>query len=108
MYFSNNARILVYRGVEQYPLSGVSMKYSFNAKPTDSTKKKRQYYAMLGTRGIWENGWKAVAVHAPISGKGHFEEDEWELYHVEKDRSESKNLAKQHPKNLHSLMMDCA
>ena len=25
------------------------------------TQKQRQYYAMLGTRGIWEDGWKAVA-----------------------------------------------
>ncbi|HET7871794.1 MAG TPA: arylsulfatase, partial [Terriglobales bacterium] len=35
----------VYRGVEQYPLNGVSMRYTFdNAKA--STRKKRQYYAM--------------------------------------------------------------
>ena len=30
---------------------------------------------MLGTRGIWEKGWKAVAVHGPTSGIGHFDED---------------------------------
>ena len=51
----------VYKGVEQYPLSGVSMRYTFDAKPDAPTQKKRQYYAMLGTRGIWEDGWKAVA-----------------------------------------------
>jgi arylsulfatase A-like enzyme len=51
----------VYKGVEQYPLSGVSMRYTFEAKPDDPTRKKRQYYCMLGTRGIWENGWKASA-----------------------------------------------
>ena len=39
------------------------------------TTKKRQYYAMLGTRGIWQDGWKAAALHAPISGKGHFDQD---------------------------------
>ena len=61
------------------------------------TTKKRQYYAMLGTRGIWEDGWKAAAMHAPISGVGHFDEDEWELYHVDEDRSESKDLAAEHP-----------
>ena len=33
--------------------------------------KERQYYAMLGTRGIWEDGWKAVAVHGPTSGHRH-------------------------------------
>ena len=82
----------VYKGVEQYPLSGVSMRYSFDAKPDDPTKKVRQYYAMLGSRGIWENGWKAACVHAPLSGKGHFDLDQWELYHVDVDRSESINL----------------
>jgi len=65
----------VYHGVEQYPLNGVSMRYTFDAKPDDPTRKKRQYYAMLGTRGIWEDGWLAAAVHPPISGKGHFDQD---------------------------------
>ena len=59
---------------------------------------------MLGTRGIWEDGWKAVAVHAPITGKGHFDKDEWELYHVDVDRAESKDLAKEHPEKLQALI----
>ena len=58
----------VYKGVEQYPLSGVSMKYTFDAKPNDPTQKHVQYYTMLGTRAIWQDGWKAVAVHAPLTG----------------------------------------
>jgi arylsulfatase len=94
----------VYRGVEQYPLSGVSMRYTFDAKPDDATKKHRQYYAMLGTRGIWEDGWKASAVHAPISGKGHFDKDAWELYHVDVDRAESKDLATEQPDKLQALI----
>jgi arylsulfatase len=93
----------VYRGVEQYPLNGVSMRYSFD-NGTAPTQKKRQYYSMLGTRGMWEDGWKASAVHAPLSSKGHFDRDEWELYHVDADRSESTNLAKQHPEKLQQLI----
>src|SRR5215510_2497553 len=93
----------VYHGHEQYPLNGVSMRYTFdNAKAP--TTKKRQYYSMLGTRGMWQDGWKASAVHAPLSSKGHFDKDEWELYHVDVDRSESKNLAKQHPDKLEKLI----
>jgi len=93
----------VYRGVEQYALSGVSMRYTFeNAKAP--TQKKRQYYAMLGTRGLWEGGWKAAALHAPLSSKGHFDQDQWELYNVDEDRSESKDLAKQHPEKLEALI----
>jgi arylsulfatase len=94
----------VYKGVEQYPLSGVSMRYTFDAKPDDPTRKHRQYYAMLGTRGIWEDGWKASAVHAPLTGKGHFDEDAWQLYHVDVDRAESKDLAKENPDKLKSLI----
>ncbi|GAF70983.1 unnamed protein product, partial [marine sediment metagenome] len=48
----------VYRGFEQYPLSGISMRYSFDTAPDAPTQKERQYYAMFSTRGIWENGWK--------------------------------------------------
>jgi arylsulfatase len=93
----------VYRGVEQWPLSGVSMRYSFDAKPNDPTQKHIQYYAMLGTRAIWQDGWKAVAVHAPLTGKGNIENDKWELYHVDVDRSESNNLALQYPDKLEAL-----
>ena len=49
-------------------LNGVSMRYSFDDAHAATTK--RRYYAMLGTRGIWQDGWKASAIHAPISGKG--------------------------------------
>jgi arylsulfatase len=92
-----------FRGVEQRPMSGVSMRYSFDSAKA-KTRKKRQYYAMLGTRGIWENGWKAAAIHAPLSGTGNFDKDQWELYHVDEDRSESKDLAKKYPKRLAKLI----
>jgi arylsulfatase len=94
----------VFKGVEQIPLSGVSMRYTFEAKPDAPTQKKRQYYAMLGTRGIWEDGWKASALHAPFIGRGHFDKDAWELYHVDEDRAEVNNLAKEYPEKLEALV----
>jgi arylsulfatase len=99
----------VYKGVKQYPLSGVSMCYTWDA-PDAPTKKVRQYYAMLGTRGIWEDGWKAACLHAPLSGKSNFENDQWELYHVDEDRSEFNNLMRRkdinptHQKKLQQLI----
>lgn len=93
----------VYRGVEQFPLSGVSMKYSFDAEPDAPTQKHVQYYTMLGTRAIWQDGWKAVAVHAPLTDKGNFDKDVWQLYHVDVDRSESKDLAKENPEKLEAM-----
>lgn len=94
----------IYKGVEQYPLAGVSMRYTFDAKPDAPTQKKRQYYAMLGTRGIWEDGWRAAALHAPLTSKGNFDKDQWELYNVKTDRAESKDLAKEHPEKLQALI----
>jgi hypothetical protein len=59
---------------------------------------------MLGTRGIWEDGWKAVAVHGPLSGIGKYDEDDWELYNLEEDRAEARNLAAEHPDKLKGLI----
>ncbi|WP_037365842.1 arylsulfatase [Nakamurella lactea] len=94
----------VYRGVEQKPLNGVSMRYSFDAAPDAPTTKKRQYYCMLGTRGLWQDGWKVAAIHAPLTGHGRFDEDRWELYHVEDDRAEAKDLAAEHPDKVKELV----
>jgi arylsulfatase len=58
---------------------------------------------MLGTRAVWQDGWKAVAVHAPLTDKGKFDQDKWELYNVEADRSESKDLAQKFPEKLESM-----
>ena len=61
---------------------------------------------MLGTRAMWEDGWKAVALHAPLTGKGHFDQDQWELYHVAEDPAESKDLARENPEKLQALIKD--
>jgi hypothetical protein len=79
------------------------MRYSFDEADVE-TRKERQYYAMLGTRGIWEQGWKAVAVHGPLSGIGNYDQDEWELFDLEEDRAEARNLAEKHPDKLKELV----
>ena len=42
-----------------------------------------QFFSMLGTRGIWHDGWKAVTTHPAIGGWGHYDQDTWELYHAD-------------------------
>jgi arylsulfatase A-like enzyme len=96
-----------YHGVKQKPLDGVSMLYSFNDADAPN-RKKRQYYEMFGNRAIWVDGWKAVTLHAKrmpwdVNVVLPFEQDEWELYHVAEDFSESTNLADQHPEKLEQL-----
>jgi arylsulfatase A-like enzyme len=90
-------------GHVQSPIQGVSMRYTFADDPAKSAR-TTQYYAMLGTRAIYHDGWKAVSRHGAISGIGNFDKDEWELYHVEADRSELHNLAGQHPDKLQQLV----
>lgn len=92
----------VVQGYEQTELPGVSMKYSFEAD--GPTEKKIQYYEMFGTRGLWRDGWKAVAERAPLLGRGHYETDSWALFHTDVDRSEMHNLADEHPELLKELI----
>jgi arylsulfatase len=89
-----------YRGLEQMPISGVAMNYTFDDKEV-KTRKLVQYYEMVGHRGIYANGWKAVTRHTPGVS---FDDDVWELYHVEADRSETNDLAKQEPDRLNELI----
>jgi arylsulfatase len=88
-------------GVKQKPLPGVSMRYSFKAD--GPTKKQHQYYEMMGSRAIWRKGWKAVALHGPVSEMGAYEKDQWQLFHTDVDRSEAHDLAAKYPKKLKEL-----
>jgi arylsulfatase A-like enzyme len=90
-------------GVTQTPIQGVSMRYSFDA-PTLPSARATQFFSMLGTRGIWHDGWKAVTTHPAIGGWGHYDQDTWELYHTDEDRSELHNLAAQEPTRLAELI----
>jgi len=95
-------------GVEQQPMDGVSMMYSFDDAAAPN-RKERQYYEMFGNRAIWVDGWKAVTLHGnrmpwDVNVVLPFENDEWELYHVAEDFSESTNLAEANPEKLQELI----
>ncbi|MFB4300901.1 arylsulfatase [Actinomadura sp. NTSP31] len=90
-------------GHTQHPIQGVSMRYTFDAPHVPSAK-STQFFSMLGTRGIWHDGWKAVTTHPAISGWSHFNEDAWELYHTQDDRSELHDLAGEQPTKLAELV----
>ncbi len=90
-------------GYEQTPLPGVSMKYSFD-DASAPTRKETQYYEMLGTRGLWHNGWKVVAEHGPFTGIGNFGNDRWQLFHTDDDRSEARDLSEKHPEKVKELV----
>jgi arylsulfatase len=90
------------KGHPQMPVAGTSLAYSFAAEAAaERTRKHVQYFEMFGHRGIWANGWKAVAYHEPGTP---FESDRWELYHVETDFSECRDLAAEHPEKLREMI----
>jgi arylsulfatase len=64
------------------------------------TAKTTQYFEMFGHRGIWHEGWKAVAYHQPYT---RFEDDTWELYDLAADFNETNDLATAQPERLAEL-----
>ncbi|MBO4395003.1 MAG: arylsulfatase [Eubacterium sp.] len=89
----------IVNGVAQKPITGTSFKYTFNDADAP-TQKPIQYYEQTGNRGIWKDGWKAITNHLMVS---NYEDDEWELYHVDEDYSEDDNVAELFPDKLEEL-----
>ena len=93
------------KGVEQQPIEGTSMAYTFTPEAADlssvPTRKARQYFEMFGHRGMWADGWKAVTYHAAGTT---LDDDVWELYHLDEDFSECHDLAEAHPEKLEELV----
>ena len=94
-------------GIQQKPIEGVSMMYSFNDTKA-AERRETQYFEMFGNRGIYHKGWTAVTRHkTPWLLVGEktppFDDDNWELYDTNKDWSQANNLAKEMPDKLHYL-----
>ena len=94
-------------GVQQDPLHGVSMRFSFD-DPEAAERHETQYFEMFGNRGIYHKGWTAVTKHlTPWLMVGQqtvaFDDDVWELYDTSADWSQARDLSKQHPDKLHEL-----
>jgi arylsulfatase len=85
-----------FRGIPQIPVQGESLAYTFDA-PEAPTRKTSQYFEMYGHRSIWHDGWKAVTNHARGDD---FEAERWELYHLDSDFNEMRDLAATHPEKL--------
>lgn len=94
-------------GVQQTPLEGVSMFYTFNDEKA-ADRHETQYFEMFGNRGIYHKGWTAVTRHkTPWLLVGEetppFDDDVWELYDTTKDWTQARNIVKEHPEKLHEL-----
>ena len=100
----------VVNGVEQQPLDGTSLAYSFN-QPDAKPAKTTQYFELMGSRGIYHEGWfagtfgpKAPWVNDP-TGLINWEPEKevWELHNLGNDYSQSKDVAQENPEKLAEL-----
>ena len=89
----------VYKGVEQMPMHGVSMAYSFD-NTDEPTHRNTQYFSMIGDRGIIHDEWAAAVIHKPGIP---FEEDQWTLFNLNDDFSQAHDLAAEYPEKLTEL-----
>jgi arylsulfatase A-like enzyme len=87
-------------GVAQMPIEGMSFARTLK-DPTVPAKSSPQYFEMFGHRGLWQDGWKAVAYHLPGSA---FDQDQWELFHLDEDFSETNDLARTEPERLKTMI----
>ena len=101
-----NAPVTI-NGVAQKPLDGVSMAYTWD-DPKARGRRTTQYFEMFGNRGIYHDGWFACT--SPLvfawepEPKGLIPESfTWELYNIDHDFTQAKDLSKEHPEKLREL-----
>jgi arylsulfatase len=76
------------------PLPGANLLPAFSGAGV--SREDGLFFAHLATRSIRKDGWKAVRY-----GNGP-----WELYSMEDDRAETRNLAAEHPEKLDELIRE--
>jgi arylsulfatase A-like enzyme len=98
-------------GVAQKPVEGVSMAYTWDkASAGVPSRRRTQYFEMLGNRAIYHDGWIAstTPVAPPWTLAAERNPDvvggyKWELYDLSKDWTQDNDLAKTNPEKLHQL-----
>jgi arylsulfatase len=97
------------KGVSQSPIEGQSFAYSFD-EPDAPEQHTTQYFEMLGTRAIYNDGWRAVypwPFGEPITAEDlsatTLEDSGWELYNLDEDFSEAHDVADEHPEKVLEL-----
>jgi arylsulfatase len=93
-------------GIEQRPMEGVSMLYSF-ADAAAADRRETQYFEMFCNRGIYHQGWTAVTRHSTPwvmrPDLPALSDDVWELYDTNRDWSQCVDLADEMPDKLAEL-----
>ncbi len=88
------------KGLDLLPFDGESFAPALRDGAA-AARSRPQYFEMFGHRGIWADGWKAVAFHPRRQA---FDDDVWELYHLDQDFNENHDLAAARPEQLQALV----
>jgi arylsulfatase A-like enzyme len=88
------------KGVAQEPMDGASLLSTMFDRSASSAH-DTQYFELSGSRAIYHNGWMASALPRFMAPDGN--EDAWELYNLEEDFTQARDLAKQNPAKLAEL-----
>jgi arylsulfatase A-like enzyme len=91
-------------GVQQMPLHGTSMVYSF-ADGAAEDRHTTQYFEMFVNRGIYHDGWTACTRHSTpwvMAEMPALDDDVWELYGPD-DWTQANDLAAEQPQKLRDL-----
>jgi arylsulfatase len=92
-------------GIEQMPMHGVSMVYSFDDAAA-ADRHTTQYFECFCNRGIYHEGWTAVTKHSipwVTAQLPSFDQDVWELYDTSTDWSQAHDLSGEMPEKLAEL-----
>jgi arylsulfatase A-like enzyme len=92
-------------GIKQAPIEGTSFAYTFDSKNAkEPSRHKTQYFEMMGQWALYHEGWllSTEVNRAPWEAFGAANPDPLnkqvlELYNLDKDFSQSQNLAGQYP-----------
>ncbi|MDB6179532.1 arylsulfatase [Paracoccus sp. Z330] len=92
-------------GVTQKPLEGASFLASF--EDPEFAGRNEQYFEVFSNRSMYADGWKANAQHTfpwrQDFAPGNWDQDSWELYNLNEDFSEARNVADENPEKLAEL-----
>jgi len=86
-------------GLEVPPLAGASFAPTIT-DPAAPPQHVEQHYEMVGNRGFYRDGWEVVTDHRPLTP---VTDEEWELYDLTRDPTETRNLAAEHPEKVAEL-----
>jgi arylsulfatase len=96
-----------FNGIEQKPIEGTSFAYALADDAAKAPEQHtKQYFEMMGNRGMYHNGWIASKFHKlpwDTGGTVPFTNDGWELYNINEDFSQYNDLAATNPDKLKEL-----